>query len=297
VLVRNGVPVFRSLEDFTNDQVTARDPRAGVGQLADGRVILVAVDGGQPGYSVGLTAYELGQAMARLGAVTAAGVEAGDDVTVAFDGQVLNHPRNGEHAVREALLVQYFGIYAAEPPLSLLTGEPGKTEEPLSYKLVRPALVTAQLIGPDGVAHVLEANVQHDPGSYPFTFSAFDKEGTWHWNVTAVDDLKRTSTIDRTFRYDTTLRALVAPRPAHGAATFRFTLSRPASVELRIETRGGVAIRALAAVSLQPGPQSLTWDGRLPLGSKAFGGAYVAHLVVTSDVGASDITAPFGFTR
>jgi hypothetical protein len=297
VLVRNGVPVFRSLEDFTNDQVTARDPRAGVGQLADGRVILVAVDGGQPGYSVGLTAYELGQAMARLGAVTAAGVEAGDDVTVAFDGQVLNHPRNGEHAVREALLVQYFGIYAAEPPLSLLTGEPGKTEEPLSYKLVRPALVTAQLIGPDGVAHVLEANVQHDPGSYPFAFSAFDKEGTWHWNVTAVDDLKRTSTIDRTFRYDTTLRALVAPRPAHGAATFRFTLSRPASVELRIETRGGVAIRALAAVSLQPGPQSLTWDGRLPLGSKAFGGAYVAHLVVTSDVGASDITAPFGFTR
>jgi hypothetical protein len=297
VLVRNGVPVFRSLEDFTNDQVTARDPRAGVGQLADGRVILVAVDGGQPGYSVGLTAYELGQAMARLGAVTAAGVEAGDDVTVAFDGQVLNHPRNGEHAVREALLVQYFGIYAAEPPLSLLTGEPGKTEEPLSYKLVRPALVTAQLIGPDGVAHVLEANVQHDPGSYPFLFSAFDKEGTWHWNVTAVDDLKRTSTIDRTFRYDTTLRALVAPRPAHGAATFRFTLSRPASVELRIETRGGVAIRALAAVSLQPGPQSLTWDGRLPLGSKAFGGAYVAHLVVTSDVGASDITAPFGFTR
>jgi hypothetical protein len=297
VLVRNGVPVFRSLEDFTNDQVTARDPRAGVGQLADGRVILVAVDGGQPGYSVGLTAYELGQAMARLGAVTAAGVDAGDDVTVAFDGQVLNHPRNGEHAVREALLVQYFGIYAAEPPLSLLTGEPGKTEEPLSYKLVRPALVTAQLIGPDGVAHVLEANVQHDPGSYPFLFSAFDKEGTWHWNVTAVDDLKRTSTIDRTFRYDTTLRALVAPRPAHGAATFRFTLSRPASVELRIETRGGVAIRALAAVSLQPGPQSLTWDGRLPLGSKAFGGAYVAHLVVTSDVGASDITAPFGFTR
>jgi hypothetical protein len=297
VLVRNGVPVFRSLEDFTNDQVTARDPRAGVGQLADGRVILVAVDGGQAGYSVGLTAYELGQAMARLGAVTAAGVEAGDDVTVAFDGQLLNHPRNGEHAVREALLVQYFGIYAAEPPLPLLTGEPGKTEEPLSYKVVRPALVTAQLIGPDGVAHVLEANVQHDPGSYPFTFSAFDKEGTWHWNVTAVDDLKRTSTIDRTFRYDTTLRALVAPRPAHGAATFRFTLSRPASVELRIETRGGVAIRALAAVSLQPGPQSLTWDGRLPLGSKAFGGAYVAHLVVTSDVGASDITAPFGFTR
>jgi hypothetical protein len=297
LLVRNGAPVFRSLEDFTNDQVTARDPRAGVGQLADGRVILVAVDGGQPGYSVGLTAYELGQAMARLGAVTAAGVEAGDDVTVAFDGQLLNHPRSGERAVREALLVEYLGVYAAPPPVALLTGEPGSADEPLSYKLVRPSLVTAQLIGPNGVAHVLEANVQHDPGSYPSTFSAFDAEGTWHWNVTAVDDLRRTSTIDRTFRYDTTLRALVAPSPARGAAAFRFTLSRPATVKLTIETRGGVVIRALPGVSLQPGAQSLTWDGKLPLGSKAYGGAYVAHLVVTSDVGASDVLSPFTFTR
>ena len=299
LLVRNGVPVFRSLEDFTNDQVTAREPRAGVGQLADGRVILVAVDGGQPGYSVGLTAYELGQAMARLGAVTAAGVESGDDVTVAFDGQLLSHPSGpaGERAVREALLVQYFGVYDAEPPLPLLTGEPGSTEEPLSYKLVRPSLVTAQLIGPNGVAHVLEANAQHDPGSYPFTFSAFDAEGTWHWNVTAVDDLKRTSTIDRTFRYDTTLRALVAPRPARGTATFRFTLARPATITLRIETRGGVVIRALSPVALQAGAQSLAWDGRLPRGSRAYGGAYVAHLVVASDVGTSDITAPFAFTR
>ena len=77
VLVRNSAPVFRSLEDFTNDQIAARSPRAGVGQLADGRVILVAVDGGQPGYSVGLTSFELAQTMARLGAVTAAGSSPG----------------------------------------------------------------------------------------------------------------------------------------------------------------------------------------------------------------------------
>jgi len=31
LLVRNGKPVFRSTEDFTNDQVTSRSPRAGVG--------------------------------------------------------------------------------------------------------------------------------------------------------------------------------------------------------------------------------------------------------------------------
>src|SRR5262249_35494604 len=81
VLVRNGKAVFRSLEDFTNAQVGARTARGAVGQLADGRIVLVAVDGGRPGYSSGLTSFELAQALVRLGAVTAAGVDSGDAVT------------------------------------------------------------------------------------------------------------------------------------------------------------------------------------------------------------------------
>ena len=300
MLVRNSAPVFRSLEDFTNDQIAARSPRAAVGQLADGRVILVAVDGDQPGYSVGLTSFELAQTMARLGAVTASGLEAGPDVTVAFDGQLLNRPsaRAGERAVREALLVEYFGVYAAPPPLPLLTGEAGRTQEPLSYKVVRPSQVTAQLIGPDGRPRVLEAGVQHDPGSYSFTYSAFDAEGTWHWNVTATDDLKRTSTIDRTFRYDTTLRGLSAPRLARGTAAFRFTLSRPATVKLRIETPNGVLVREVPAV--EPARRARSpWSGtggcrtaRAPTA-----GRYVAHVFVTSSVGTSDLSAPFSFRR
>jgi hypothetical protein len=299
VLVRNSKPVFRSLEDFTNDQVTARDPRAGVGQLADGRIILVAVDGRQPGYSVGLTAFELAQTMARLGAVTASAVDSGGSVTVAFDGQLLNHPSDttGERPVKEALLVQYFGVYAAPPPLPLLNGDPGKAAEQLSYKIVRPSLVTAQLIGPDNVPRPLETAVQHDPGSYQFTYSTFDVEGTWRWNVTAVDDLQRTSTIDRPFRYDTTLHGLTAPRLARKQATIRFTLSRPARVRLRIETKQGVIVRTLPTASLAAGAQSVVWDGRLPHGTKAYGGVFVAHVFATSDVGTSDLAVPFAFRR
>jgi hypothetical protein len=297
VLVRNGKPVFRSLEDFTNDQVSRRDPRAGVGQLADGRVILVAVDGDQPGYSVGMTSFELGQAMAQLGAVTANAVASGDDVSVAFDGQLLNHPSAGEQPVKEALLVQYFGVYAAPPPLALVNGDPDKSVQPLAYKIVRPSKVTAQLIGPDNVPRVLESGVQHDPGSYSFTYSTFDAEGTWHWNVTATDDLGRISTVDRPFRYDTTLHGVSAPKTAVGSATIRFTLSRPTSVRLRIETSGGVTVRDLPAVQLQPGARSLVWDGRLPHGTRAYGGAYVAHLFATSEVGTSELVVPFGFRR
>ena len=45
-----------------------RPPAAGgVGQLADGRIILVDSRRGQPGYSVGMTTYELAQTMAGLG--------------------------------------------------------------------------------------------------------------------------------------------------------------------------------------------------------------------------------------
>jgi len=299
LLVRGGKPVFRSVEDFTNDQVSKRDPRAGVGQLADGRVILVAVDGGQPGYSAGLTSFELAQTLARLGAVTASAVDSGGSVTVAFDGQLLNRPSDpaGERPVKEALLVQYFGVYAAPPPLALLNGEPGKGAEQLSYKIVRPSKVNAKLVAPDGTTRPLEVNVQHQPGSYQFTFADFDVEGTWHWNVAATDDLGRISTIDRPFRFDRTLRGLAAPRSATAQVTVRFTLSRAARVRLRIETLAGIVVRALPEVALQPGAGSVTWDGRLAQGTRAFGGSYVAHVFAASEVGTSDVAVPFAFRR
>jgi len=299
VLVRNGKPVFRSLEDFTNDQISQRDSRAGVGQLADGRIILVAVDGNQPGYSVGLTSFELAQTLVRLGAVTGSAVDSGDSVTIAFDGQLLNKPSDpsGERLVKEALLIQYYGVYAAPPPLALVNGDPGKGTQSLSYKIVRPSKVTAQLIGPDNVPRPLETAVQHDPGSYSFTYSTFDVEGNWHWNVTATDDLGRVSTIDRPFRYDTTLRGVTAPRLSIAQARVAFTLSRPASVRLRIETKNGVVVRTLAPVALQAGARSVVWDGTLPQGTRAYGGVYVAHVFATSDVGTSDIAVPFAFRR
>jgi hypothetical protein len=299
VLVRNSKPVFRSLEDFTNDQVTERDPRAGVGQLADGRIVLVAVDGRQPGYSVGLTSFELAQTLQRLGAVSASAVDPGGSVTVAFDGQLLNRPSDpgGERAVKEALLVQYFGVFAAPLPLPLLNGDPARALEPLSYKIVRPSKVTAQLVGPDNVPRVLEAGAARQPGSYPFTFTSYDAEGTWHWNVQATDDLGRSSTIDRSFRYDTTLKGLSASPLARGRATFRFSLARAAKVRLQVETKTGVVMRNIAPAALQPGPQTIVWDGRLPLGTRAYSGTYVGHVFATSSVGTSDLALQFSFRR
>src|SRR5476649_209077 len=123
VLVKSGKAVFDSGENFISDQLTERDARAAVGQLADGRVILVAVDGDQPGYSAGMTTYELAQEMVRLGAVTAGAVAYGSGVTAAFDGQLLSKPNSAANPlpVREALLVQYFGVYAYPPSVPVIT--------------------------------------------------------------------------------------------------------------------------------------------------------------------------------
>jgi hypothetical protein len=298
VLVKNGKPVFRSLEDFTSDQVSSRAPRAGVGQLADGRVVLVAVDGGQPGYSAGMTSFELAQTLQRLGAVSASAVESGGAVTAAFDGRLLNRPSDsaGPRAISEALLVEYFGVYA--PPLQpLLNGDPARTAEPLAYKLVRPSTVTATLIGPDSIARPLESGVAHPPGLYSPAFGSYDVEGTWHWHVQATDDLGRTSVADETFRYDTTLSGLTVASPARGSAVVRFTLARAARAHLRIETKAGVVVRDLPAATLPAGVHQLVWDGLLPQRTRAYGGAYVAHVFESSAVGASDLAVPFTFRR
>jgi hypothetical protein len=298
LLVRNGKAVFRSLEDFTNDQVGARTARGAVGQLADGRVVLVAVDGGRPGYSSGLTSFELAQALVRLGAVTAAGLDSGDDVAAAFDGRLLNRPSGrGERGVKEALLVQYFGVYASEPALPLLTGEPGLTAETLTYKVVRPSTVTAVLVGPDGAQHPIESAVAHTPGTFSFTVPTFDHEGTWRFDASATDDLGRESTIERTFRFDTTLQGLAVPRAARGSVRIGFMLTRPAQLTLRIETAGGIVLRALPATAYPAGTGSIRWDGRLPGGSPAFAGSYVAHLLVASDVGTSERSGSFRYRR
>ncbi len=157
--------------------------------------------------------------------------------------------------------------------------------------------MTARLLAPDGTARVLESGVHHDPGTSTTTFSAFDLEGDWRFEVTAVDDQGRTSTATRLFRFDRTLTGAAVARPAAGRAAVGFTLARPASVGLRIETRTGVVVRALAPVPLPAGQQSLVWDGTLARGSQAYGGSYLAHLTVSSDVGTSELSIPFAFRR
>ena len=296
VLVRSGKPVFDSGESFISDQLTERDARAGVGQLSDGRVILVAVDGEQPGYSTGMTTYELAQEMAQLGAVTAGAVSFGSGVTAAFDGQLLNRPSatNTATPVREALLVQYFGVYAYPPPVSVVTSSTAAAGEQLSYKLVRPSTVTAAVIAPNGVSYPVDSGARQ-PGVYHFSWNTFSTQGTWHWNIHASDDLGRQSTADQPFSYNLTLSGLKVPTidPLSAGVPVGFTLAQSAKVTLQIEKLGGAIVRTLPSQTLSAGAQTLTWDATLDGQTKAYTGTYVMRVTATNAVGTMSLTAPF----
>jgi hypothetical protein len=288
IIVREGKPVFRSLESFTTAQLTPREPRAGVGQTADGRILLVAVDGRQPGYSSGLTNFELALTMMRLGCVTASALDSGGSTTMAFDGKLLNRPsdRGGERAVAEALTLLYYGVYAPTPPSRVVSPNADGIDDAqaLVYRLVRPSTVTATASGPGGAVVQLDAG-SRAPGTYRFNWDgAGQPEGAWIFRVVADDDLGRRSTADRQFSLNNTLGFLTA-RASGRRVVAGFKLARPARVVLRIETPGGALVRTLPTRSLPAGDGTASWTGRP--------GRYVLSVTATNDLGAVELTAPF----
>ena len=309
-LVREGKPIFRANEAFSTDQLS-RNPRTGVGQLADGRILFVVVDGRQPGYSVGMTNFELAQTLARLGAVTATGLDAGGSSTMAFDGALLNRPSDpgGERPVSEGLFVLYTGVTVAPPSEAVLSpnGDGAGEVEALSYRLVRPSTVTVSLIGPDKAPRVLDEGAK-GPGVYRFSWNGTNADGTpaaegqWRLSATATDDQGRTTTADRLFSLNRTLGGLsVSPALVRvgrgGRLTASFTLTRPARVTATLRSRSGAVVAAIArSVQRGAGRQTLTWNGRA--GTRYVPSArYVVRIRAANEVGAAELDAPVTIRR
>jgi hypothetical protein len=292
IVVREGKPVFRSFEEFTSSQLAQRHPRSGVGQTADGRIVLVAVDGRQPGYSTGLTNFELALMMMRLGCVTASALDGGGSTTMAFDGKLLNRPsdRGGERSVAEALTLFYYGVHTPALASRVLSPNADGVDETQTfvYKLVRPSTVTATLNGPGDTVVPIDSGAR-DPGIYRFNWNgAGQPEGAWTFRVTADDDLGRRSSADRQFSLNNTL-GFLSTRTSGRRLVARFRLARAARVTPRIETPGGAIVRTLPSRSAPAGDVSVTWRG-LP-------GRYVFNVTATSAPGPVELAAPFRLRR
>ena len=259
VIVRDGAPVFQALEDFSSSQVYPRNPRTGVGQLADGRLVFVVVDGRQRGYSVGMTNFELAQMLVRLGAVTGTALDSGGSSTMAFNGNLLNRPSDpgGARAVGDALTLFYYGVIAPQPTQPVLSpnGDGVAETQTLSFKVVRPSTVTRTLIGPDGLPHLTQTDAR-DPGTYRLAWSArtptgTEPEGRWRWVVNALDDTGQHSRVERRFYLNNTLGYLkvkparVVLRKRGGSVRVRFRLAHAAKVTLSIWTASGARVRTI----------------------------------------------------
>ncbi len=94
-------------EGFRPSFSDRRHPRTALGVLADGRVLLVTVDGRQPYHSLGMNLLELAMLLLQLGVTDALNLDGGGSTTLVVGGSVVNLPSDeaGERPVSDVLLV------------------------------------------------------------------------------------------------------------------------------------------------------------------------------------------------
>lgn len=100
-LVRNGQPAV------SGDGGWGMAPRTGIGQRADGTLILLVIDGRDPDWSIGATLRNMANVFLEYGAVEAANLNGGSMVEMVYDGRVLNKLRNifGERPIPTGFVV------------------------------------------------------------------------------------------------------------------------------------------------------------------------------------------------
>lgn len=158
ILVQNGVITAGTC---TGSYFCDRNPRTGVGINSAGKILLVTVDGRQPGRSVGMTPLEFAQLFQSLGAVSALNLDGGGSTTMWVEGRIVNRPSGTtERPVGSSLLV--------------LPGSDSEEPVPLPFpprlgSAVRPRVGSsdeaAQRLGAEVPAHHPLCSALHDPAS------------------------------------------------------------------------------------------------------------------------------------
>ena len=105
--MENGqIKITGEIERFQPDVLYSRAPRTALGITKDKKLLLVTVNGRQPGISVGVTLTELAEIMIDLGAVDAMNLDGGGSTTMVIRNQVLNLPSDGiERPVSNGIMI------------------------------------------------------------------------------------------------------------------------------------------------------------------------------------------------
>ena len=107
-LIRNGKVAITAKEEKMRDGFDAeRHPRTAIAKLSSGKVLLVTVDGRQPGVSAGMSLYMLAHLLLELGAIAAINLDGGGSTTMVIHNKIVNRPsdQTGERPVGDAILI------------------------------------------------------------------------------------------------------------------------------------------------------------------------------------------------
>jgi len=107
-LVKDGrVAITFEAEKVAPKFVSDRHPRTAIARLKDDRVLVVTVDGRQPGVSAGMSLSELADLLLEFGATEAINLDGGGSTTMVVNGKLVNKPsdQTGERPVSDAILL------------------------------------------------------------------------------------------------------------------------------------------------------------------------------------------------
>lgn len=158
-LVKNGKQFIDYKEEgFGSSFSTTHHPRTALGLTADGKMLLVTVDGRQS-ISGGISLADLSKLMIQLGAVNAMNLDGGGSTTLCVRGLFLNSPSGGmERPVANGLLV-----FADRPrvdalPKLAITGIDGDAVSGQGTQLFLTWGDDAQMLTEDQLANVVWGN-------------------------------------------------------------------------------------------------------------------------------------------
>ncbi len=107
-LIKNGrVEITNAAEKILPSFVSDGHPRTAIARLKSGQILLVTVDGRQPGESIGMSLTMLADLLIEFGAVEAINLDGGGSTTMVIRNKLVNKPSDatGERPVSDAILV------------------------------------------------------------------------------------------------------------------------------------------------------------------------------------------------
>jgi hypothetical protein len=107
LISKGKVEITNAAEKILPSFVSDGHPRTAIAKLKSGEILLVTVDGRQPGESIGMSLTMLADLLLEFGAVEAINLDGGGSTTMVIKNKLVNKPSDstGERPVSDAILV------------------------------------------------------------------------------------------------------------------------------------------------------------------------------------------------